>query len=234
MAIVKFGPTVVGARGTIAGTIFSANRGGPYARGWSRGSNPSSSLQLAQRSALAQQSSDWRDLTVAQQDDWIDYADDPPQELTNSLGETYFASGPNWFVRINLHLVAAGEATRVDAPTLTRPLAPILDTATRLSTTAGVGNTRVQFTVASPNLGFNHVMQARVTDQGRTAIAAGFKFQIIAVPNVSRIVVFQDEIEATFGTIILGQRMFMQARSQDSHGQRSPFVQGTFDAIFSP
>lgn len=234
MAIIKFGPTVVGARGTIAGTIFSANRGGPYARGWSRGSNPSSSLQLDQRSALAAQSAAWRDLTVAQQNDWIDYADDPPQELTNSLGETFFASGANWFVRINLHLVAAGEATRVDAPTLTRPLAPILDTATRLSTTAGSGNTRIQFTVVSPNLGFNHVIQARITGQGRTAIAAGFKFQIIDVPNVSRLIVFQTEIETTFGTIVLGQRMFVQARSQDSHGQRSPFVQGVEDAVFTP
>ncbi len=231
MAIVKFGPTVVGARGTIAGTIFSANKGGPFTRGWSKGSNPTTDLQSDQRGRFGALAAAWRGLTQPQRDDWIDYADDPPQELTNSLGETYFISGFNWFVRINDHLEAAGEARRVDAPTLTRPLAPILAPAgDQLWITAGAQDTRVRTTGPSPDPTFNHVVFARITGQGRTAIAAGFVLQIIAVPNVDLRIFFQDEIEAAFGTIALLQRMFVQLRIQDAHGQRGPLDSDFADA----
>ncbi len=229
MAIVKFGPTVVGARGTIAGTTFSANKAGPYARGWSRGSDPTTTLQTSQRGRLGALAAAWRDLTQVQRDDWIDYADDPPQELTNSLGETYFASGFNWYVKINDQLEAAGEARRDDAPTLTRPLAPILfDAGVQLWTTGGAENTRIRLGSGSPNLGFNHVIIARITGQGRTAIAAGFKFELIDVPDGNRRIFFQTPIQQSFGTIALLQRMFVQVRTQDSHGQRSPL-----DATFA-
>ncbi len=232
MALVKFGPTVVGARGTIAGTIFSANKGGPYARGWSKGANPQSTLQTDQRGRFTSLSAAWRDLTQVQRDDWIDYADDPAQELTNSLGESYFASGANWYLRINDHLEAAGEARRNDAPTLVRPVAPILDDAdTFLFITDGSFSTRVRLLPGSPNLGFNHLIVARVTTQGRTAIAAGFKFQLFAIPDGFRRIFFQPEIEATWGTIVIDQRMFVQIQSQDSHGQRSPIDSTFTDAL---
>ena len=222
MAIVKFGPTVVGARGTIAGTIFTANKAGPYARGWSKGANPKSPLQSDQRTRFASLASAWRGLTTAQRDDWIDYADDPPQELTNSLGETYFASGFNWYVRINDHLEAAGAARRDDAPTLTRPLAPIISNL-NIFITGAAGNLGVQYAVADPALGELHVVFARLySSQG---IVSGFNnltFMIMAVPNVNRAVLFETEFENAFGTVSLGQRGFCTSTIQDAHGQRGP------------
>ncbi len=80
MAIAKFGPTVTGLRGTVAGTTFSANKSGPYARGWSRGANPRSSLQSTQRGRLGALAAAWRDLTQVQRDDWIVYAALPAQD----------------------------------------------------------------------------------------------------------------------------------------------------------
>ncbi len=223
MATVKFGPTVVGLRGTIAGTTFSANGSGPYARVWSKGANPRSTPQSDQRGRLGSIAASWRILTQVQRDDWIAYAALPAQDLINSLGETYSASGFNWYVRINDHLELAGEARRVDAPTLTRPLAPILsDAGTLLYKTGGSANTRIRVTGASPNPGFNHYVSARITGEGRSAIAAGFKFQIIDVPDGTLRIFFQTPIETTYGTIALDQRMFVVLQSQDSHGQRSP------------
>ncbi|MCH8154660.1 MAG: hypothetical protein IH786_05245 [Proteobacteria bacterium] len=148
---------------------------------------------------------------------------DPAQELTNSLGETYFASGFNWYVKINQNLEAAGAARRVLAPTLVRPVVPILDAAlTRLFVTGAVGKTQVRLTAGSPNLAFFHFVAARITTQGRSAIAAGLKFQRILVPDGARRITFQAQIEATFGTIDLLLRMHVLVRSQDSEGQRSP------------
>lgn len=223
MAIVKFGPTVVGARGTVAGTIFSANKAGPFVRGWSRGANPATSLQSGQRGSLGTLAASWRDLTAVQKDDWDDYADDAPQELTNSLGETYFASGFNWYVRINLHLEAADEAIRVDAPTLTRPAAPLIrDAGTFFRTTASIFNSKIDMQITSPNLDFNHVVFARVLTAGRQVNAHNFTFMEIDTLTVLDEIIFQPEIESAFGEITTGQRAFYTIQTQDSHGQRSP------------
>lgn len=230
MAIVKFGVPIVGARGAIGGIVFSANKAGPYARIWSKGSNPRTAAQSEQRGILTAFASNWRNLTQAQRDDWDDYADDPAQELTNSLGETYFASGFNWYVRINTHLELAGEADRDDAPTLTRPLAPILGTGVALWTTGAASNTRVVMTAGSPDLTKNHVVFCHVIGQGRNVWSSRFALMIIAVPDASRRVFFQTEIEATFGTIALGQRMFVEVSIQDAHGQRGPVDTAFADA----
>ncbi len=230
MAIIKFGPMVVGARGTLAGSTFSANATGPYVKGWSRGANPQSALQSAQRGTFSSYGGKWRDLTQAERDDWIDYADDAPQELTNSLGETYFASGFNWYVRINTHLVAASATERDDAPTLTRPAAPvILSAAFRI--TGATFNTNVRLDPASPGLTEKHVLFAKVVNsQGIITAALKFVFNQIAVPNINDDLIAQDELEASFGTLVLGQRCFFTIAVQDAHGQRGPIDSITKDA----
>jgi len=126
MAILKLGELVAGIRGTIGGTIYSANLSGPYARGWARGPNPRSSYQMVQRGFVSQLSAEWRALTDQQRSDWDDYAAAPAQELENSLGESYYASGFNWFTRINTHLLNAERATREDPPVLGRPAVPTI------------------------------------------------------------------------------------------------------------
>jgi len=126
MAILKLGELVAGIRGTIGGTIYSANLGGPYARGWSKGPNPRSRYQTIERSYMSRMPSAWREISDDQRSDWDDYAALPAQELTNSLGEAYYASGFNWFSRINVHLLNADRATRQDPPDLGRPAIPTI------------------------------------------------------------------------------------------------------------
>ena len=231
--IVKFGVMVVGARGTVGGAIFSANQAGPFVRSWSKGANPRSDLQTAQRGRFSSLASAWRDLTQAQRDDWIDYADDPPQELTNSLGETYFISGFNWFIRINDHLEQVGAARRDDAPTLTRPLAPIIQFS-RLIFTGEVANSFILFTVGSPGLTELHLCAALVVNsQGRTTASLRSTNLKIDTLTPARAVVFQTEIESTFGNIVAGQRAFYVAQVQDAHGQRGPIDTDTRDATAS-
>lgn len=229
--IIKFGPTVVGARGTIAGTTFSANKSGPYAKAWSKGANPKSAEQTEQRGGFGSLASSWRDLTQAQRDDWIDYAGDPAQEKTNSLGENFFASGFNWYIEINEALEAAEEARRVDAPIFIRPPPPILQPAVETFFVTGAAvDTHVFLATGSPGLGVNLVIFALVTGQGRTAISGNLTAMKIAIPSAGRKVFYQDEIEAAFGTIILGQREFFHVQVQDSQGQRSPLVANFDDA----
>ena len=221
---------VVGARGTIGGITFSANQAGPYVKSWSKGSNPQTALHSAQRGILTDFASNWRNLTSAERDDWDDYADDAAQELTNSLGETYFISGFAWYVRINTHLTLAGEADRDDAPTLTRPVAPIIQ-GVNLFVTGAAGNTAVQYTVGDPDLTANHVVFSRlVYSQGVRSIPVTMPLMAIGVPNVNRAVIIETEVEATFGTIQLGSRLLVSTSIQDAHGQRGPVDTATADA----
>lgn len=128
MAILKFGPIVTGARGTIAGSIFSANQSGPYARAWSKPANQRSPKQTTARAALSAYAQIWRTLTPVQRAAWDAFAALPAQDRINSLGETYSISGFNWHLKINAQLVLMGRPTVVAPPIQVRPTIMTLDT----------------------------------------------------------------------------------------------------------
>ncbi len=220
--IIKFGPMVVGARGTAGGLIFSANLAGPYAKIWARPPNSKTPDQADQRVTFGRLATQWQGLTQAERDDWDDYADDPAQEKTNSLGETYFASGFNWYIQINLNLISSDDTERDDAPTLTRPVAPSIINL-RMNTTAGGGSSRIQYPVGDPGLAEEHfVFGLVVFTLGRTAIPATMPFLVIDVPDVNRNIGLQSILEARFGNILLNTRFFATSGVQDAHGQRGP------------
>ncbi len=169
MAILKFGTLIVGARGTLGGATLSANKAGPYAKTWSKGSNPDTQLQAAHRSSMVRWAVAWRTLTDTQRTAWNTYAALPAQDLTNSLGETYSISGFAWYVRINMNLEQAGVASRANPPTLPTPAAPVIDTF-HLKTDAAATDTRVILTDASPSIPDPIVVKATLFfSQGITA-----------------------------------------------------------------
>lgn len=126
MAIVKFGVTVVGIRGTVDGLKFSANKSGPYVTGWARSANPRTEFQTAQRSTLGQIPQLWRTLTPGEQLAWDVWAALPAQDRINSLGEIITVSGFNWFTIINTRLLNMDRAFRKPVPTQTRPTSPTI------------------------------------------------------------------------------------------------------------
>ena len=127
MAKIKIGAPLTGIRGTIGGIIYSANKSGPFARAWAMTSNPRTPKQTIERSFLSQMSEDWRSLSDGQRIAWATFAALPAQELTDSLGEAYYASGWNWFVKCNVRLLRLGRAKIKPVPTQARPAAPTID-----------------------------------------------------------------------------------------------------------
>ena len=101
MAIVKFGVIVTAARGTIGGTIFSANKAGPYCKPWAAPARNLTVRRARSQATFAGFTHAWAALSPAQRDDWDDYGANPSNEQTNSLGEGYFLSGWQWFCKIN-------------------------------------------------------------------------------------------------------------------------------------
>jgi hypothetical protein len=133
MAIIKFGALVVGARGTIGGVTYSANKSGPYARAWGHGSNPRTVAQSITRADMGGLGARWLAISSSERDDWDSFAADAANELTNSLGETYFLSGWQWFAKTRLF---GGGA---ESPDEFPPSLPRLSTPAGITLTCDVG-----------------------------------------------------------------------------------------------
>lgn len=101
MAIITLGELITGIRGSIGGTVFSANVAGPYARSWTQGPHRHTPSQETIRAVHARLGEAWQGLSDAQRTDWDDFAALDPEPTYNSLGEEIHLSGWQYFVRIN-------------------------------------------------------------------------------------------------------------------------------------
>jgi len=109
---VKFGGGVAEGRGSIAGTTFSRNKGGSYARQRVTPTNPQTAAQQAQRSRVSELAGHWGNtLTQVQRDGWGVFAEN--FTLTDVFGDTLVLSGAQAYTRINSRLLAAA-LTRID------------------------------------------------------------------------------------------------------------------------
>jgi hypothetical protein len=99
MAVIQFGPTVTGIRGTIGGVTFSANRTANYAKQWSRPPYSKSLKQLTTRGSLASNASMWAALDAGDKTDWNTFADTPNELDYDAWGAQRFLSGFQWFAR---------------------------------------------------------------------------------------------------------------------------------------
>jgi len=231
MAILTFQAPVAGLRGKVGGLIYSANKSGPYIKPWGRGSNPRSLLQTAHRATLVRFSQAWRDLTSGERAGWDTYAALPAQDKTNTLGEVYSASGFNWFVEININRADGGQVQLDTAPVGARPGVSIINTFDFYETGAAT-DTFFNLDVTSPGHFGTHVIKAEVTNSiGRVALAEIRTYMINRVDvGTTRDFPFQDEAEAHFGTLQVGQKMFATIQRQDSEGQRGPAASASAEA----
>lgn len=116
MALIKFGGGVVGMAGSIAGSTFSRNRSGSYARARTKPINPMSSGQVLIRSCVAQLAQRWNNtVTDVQRIAWQTYAD--AVAMKNRLGETIYLSGFNHYIRSNVIRKQTTAAVADAAPT---------------------------------------------------------------------------------------------------------------------
>lgn len=117
MALVKFGGGVVGMAGSIAGTTFSRNRYGSYARARTVPVNPNTALQVTVRAALAFLTERWNaTVTAAQRTAWNLYGANVV--MTNRLGESINLSGFNHYIRSNMIRKQTSQAIIDPGPTV--------------------------------------------------------------------------------------------------------------------
>ena len=231
MALIKFGPTVVGVRGTVGGITFSANGASPYIKAWAPPVERFSPEQTSQQKKFGSSATAWAVITQAERDDWDTYAAAAAQDLINSLGETYSASGFNWFIKINTQLALAGRAQIDTAPVGARPAAPTLD-GDALRETTGGGADLVNVDALDPDFGADVcVLSTYYITHARGFANRARQFLICEQPLGNGLVIITDEVEGKYGNIPSCSRIFYFVHYQDLEGQRGPASTVTSDAV---
>jgi len=117
MALIKFGPGIVDARGSVAGVVFSKNSTSNYMRARTKPVNPNTAQQNTIRAAMAYLVDRWsQTLTALKRTSWELYATN--LVMKNRLGEAIHLSGFNHYLRSNIPRVQAGVAVIDDGPVI--------------------------------------------------------------------------------------------------------------------
>lgn len=114
MAKIKFGGTIMDARGKLAGLVFSNNTHGAYIRRKVTPVNVSSPAQQLVRQSFTANSQAWRGLTEDQRKGFIEQKDN--FKITDIFGDLKSPTGQNLFIRLNQNLLLINEATLTDVP----------------------------------------------------------------------------------------------------------------------
>ena len=107
MATVRFGGGVAEMRASVAGNVFSRNRGGAYVRNRVTPLNPQTVNQTFIRDIMSDAAGNWGALlTQAQRDQWTSFAVLYP--VTNVFGESVVLTGQQFYARVFADLVRRG------------------------------------------------------------------------------------------------------------------------------
>ena len=224
MAIITVAAPLSAIRGKVGGVVYSANASGPFCKSWIKPVNPRTNSQIVRRGRFSQFPSLWADLTDAQRADWRTYAAAGPQALVNSLGVTYYASGYNWFCKVNAQLASCGHAYRTTYPTNARPSDPtvnflrIYDGPDASTRTTILGFTSGMFT-GYDIIGF---LAFRTMD-GCVSTFRQFRLVLAKVQYSVTVAKFAIEMSSAFGYPTASWLGYMSVARQESHGQRSGF-----------
>ena len=211
MAIFTPGPIASAISGSVGGTTFTHNRGGAVMRARTIPVDPSTSDQLSRRAILSAQSQGWSARTDAERAAWANYATQNP--VVNALGHSILMSGHQAYVQINARLDLLDQATLNVPPIASAPLA--LDSFVQAGD-IGLGNVDATFTATPLAAGVVLWIEAAVVNSaGITFVKNLFRF--VGSSPAAQASPFDNQtlIEAKFGTLIVGQRLFVKLSTFD-------------------
>lgn len=150
------------ASGSLAGTVFSHNKGGMYVRNRSIPTNPATAAQQNVRNALKQLTTGWADLTAAQRLAWSTYATNVP--ILNKLGAARPIPALAMYLRCNSPRLAN------DGPTAVVPDGPTIYS---LAT----------FTIPTISVTANHIVLAYTNTDDWAIADGGFMYLYVSKPQ---------------------------------------------------
>lgn len=100
--------------GSVGANTFSKNKGGYFVRLRKAPTNPQTARQLEVRGMMQQLAQAWRSVTPEDRQAWAVYAATKP--FVDSLGNTYFLTGMQIWIKLNLPLLDAGDTLITTPP----------------------------------------------------------------------------------------------------------------------
>jgi hypothetical protein len=226
LAKLLFGATITGMRGTVSGVTFSANKGGPYCKGWSRGVNPSTELQTERRATLAANGAAWQALTPTVRGQWDTYAAAAGQKKTDPLGNDYYASGFNWFCAFNICRTIHGWNFLTTGPAGAPPAVyPI----TAMTANANPTNTAVVTTSTAMGSNAYCIVSFQLSNLEGRLIPSAANFIItdtVTYPDATNPITFSN-LDDYFGPLYAGQRLHCKIQRNNSLGRQNAPTYGS-------
>jgi hypothetical protein len=222
MAIIRYTAPIDELRGTTGTTTYTSGLSGPFAKRWRSPAKRHTLPQASSRALLAAFAANWRHLTGDQQSAWNDYAADPAQEKTNSLGLPYYLNGLMWYVAINAQLSACALSPRADPPDTAAPSTPTITSATVYWPHPPPHLSRIDFPEDEFQDLYLIAFIHSAPGPGRSTATNNWLLLIhtqVAYPDHEFI---DAELDQVLGDFAPGQRLFFRCARQDSQGQRSP------------
>lgn len=229
MASIKLANFIVAVRGKIAGTVYSQNAGGTFARQYVVPTNPQTTPQTAQRALLASLSAQWKGLDQSQRDAWITSSSEFPYQ--NRVGESKIYTGQQLFVKLNMSILSIdSSAALIEVPPL-KPTFPVMSLAfTTLTNVAGTMTvTLTQAVVIAGDATTNFRIALYATpglSQGvERPSETAFRFIGDYAAETSPMVAGPD-YEAVLGDATVGQKVFVRAEMvHETSGLRERIAQ---------
>ena len=169
MANIKFGNGWADARGKVGGVIYSKNKGGSYARNYTKPTNPRTPAQVAQRNRFSFVSTNWRLLTEQERNAWNYSASQVT--FSNKVGERIHLTGAQYFGKQNLNIFSAGGTTIVTSPSELVDIIGVVSGSVVATVTAGA---------------VSAIALSAVLVDGTTVVPSGSTAEIYATPALSQ------------------------------------------------
>lgn len=206
MAKIKYSALLQDMRNKLNGSVMSKNRYGSYVRNKTTPSNPQTSYQQAQRQQLGSLSAQWRGLTQAQRQGWIDAA--PQFPITDAFGDVKILAGNALYIQLNKNLLNAGAATISDAPN-----AVSIPSIAISALTATAGTPSATFTIDPTTIPTGYDLFAKATPMispGISFVKNKLRFLGTETATAGSVDILNDW-QARFGTLVEGQRLSVTA-----------------------
>lgn len=205
------------ASGMVSGLIVANSRGQDIMRRYLRPTNRWRNVQPNNRALTGFLSRQWQSLSSANRALWDAYADEHPK--LNVFGQSFKATGYNWYVALNHQAVRLGTATALQ---LTPPLDPPAATLLTLAVTQGTnpGEIDLDWTVGGTGDAADFVEVSMCGPFGSPAInyvESKWKYLETVAGNLTT-----DTVDG----LVEGAWYWFKARYTDQYGQVSAWLRG--------
>jgi len=226
MAIFTPGPAVGAISGSVGGSVFSHNKGGPYIRNRTIPTKATSEYATNIKALLTQASQDWQGLTAERQSAWREWAKTNP--ISNALGQSRIVPGHVAYIRVNMTLMICGYDMVVIPPVIQPTYAP---TSLVLNADIGPGTFDITYTPTPCAAdGCLMVWAALVDSHGISYVENLYKLVAISPLAQASPMDIQTQVEERFGLAIEGQVLHVRvARINEGCGLPSAFAKDSIE-----